>query len=67
VRRANARYVARTAYRVYHGKMALDERQWGLLGAAIGRTFEELERWGTPATRISRPSPTHQKPNAGRR
>jgi hypothetical protein len=53
--RGNARYVVRTAYRVYHAKKALTERQWGLLEAAIGRTFEELERWGTTAVRMSRP------------
>jgi hypothetical protein len=54
--RANARYVARTAYRVYHARKALTERQWGLLEAAIGRTFEELEQWGMTATRMSRPT-----------
>lgn len=53
--KANARNVSRTAYRVYHAKKALTERQWGLLEAAIQRTFEELETWGKTATRISRP------------
>ena len=57
--KSNARYVARVAWRAYHAKeVPTTARQWGLLEAAIRRSFEELETWGLPATRVSRPLST---------
>ena len=55
--KSNARYVARVAWRAYHAKeVPVTPRQWGLLEAAIRRTFEELQEWGLTATRVSRPA-----------
>ncbi|MDE1819989.1 MAG: hypothetical protein KGJ23_11470 [Euryarchaeota archaeon] len=57
--KANSKYVARVAWRAYHAKQVpATARQWGLLEAAVRRTFEELEAWGLTATRVSRPPST---------